>query len=50
MAIDQDELNDRPRRLAGDPGLRRTPGEHSRERGRKRGREHSRKRGRECGR
>ena len=46
MAIDQDELNDRPRRLAGDPGLRRTRGEHSRERGR----EHSRKRGRECGR
>ena len=34
MAIDRDELNDRPGRLAGDPGPRRMPEERSRKRDR----------------
>ena len=38
MAIDQDELNDRPARPAADPGPRRTPDERSQERSRKRDR------------
>jgi len=38
MAIDRDELNERPGRLAGDPGPRRTPEERGQERSQRRDR------------